>query len=489
MPALATTSSGAPPGTARGGSPLVLGAALLGFFLISLDALIVTVALPDIGRSLDVGMSGLQWVVDGYTLMFAALMLSAGALSDRIGATRAFGGGLVLFALASAACGLAPGLGVLVVARLLQGAAAAVMMPASLAMVRQGFPDQGERARAIAIWTVGGAVAVAAGPVVGGALTASVGWRWIFFVNLPASVLALALTTRVPASPRLPARLDGVGQVTAVLTMGGLTYGVIEGGSEGFGHPAVVLSLLVAAVAAAGFLAAQARGAHPMLPLPLFRTRVVAVSLVVGFMLNAAYYGGVFNFSLYLQQERGESALRAGVMFIPMTALVAVVNLASARLAARHGPRVPLVAGQLVSAVGLSALLTIGAHTDVWAVAALMVPVGLGGALAVPALTAMLLDAVPADRAGTAGAVLNTARQVGGAVAVAVFGALLAGAESFLTGMRWSVLLAAAGLLATTAATLTLRKDRVPTDKPGAGTSTGPDGAGRAARSSRGISG
>ncbi|WP_406314506.1 MFS transporter [Streptosporangium sp. NBC_01639] len=440
----------------RDGSPVVLGAALLGFFLISLDALIVTVALPDIGRSLGGGMSGLQWVVDGYTLMFAALMLSAGALSDRIGARRAFGGGLVLFALASAACGFAPGLGMLVAARLVQGAAAAVMMPASLALVRQGFPDQAKRARAIAVWTVGGAVAVAAGPVLGGALTATVGWRWIFFVNLPAGLLALALLARVPASPRLPARLDVVGQVTAVAAMGALTYGVIEGGDEGFGRPLVMASLLVAAAAAVAFLTVQARGSHPMLPLPLFRSRVVAVSLVVGFMLNAAYYGGVFIFSLYLQQERGQSALQAGLMFIPMTALVAVVNLASARLAARFGPRVPMVAGQLIGTAGLGALLTVGPHTHVWTVAVLMVPVGLGGALTVPALTAMLLDAVPAERAGTASAVLNTGRQVGGAIAVAVFGALLAGADTFLAGMRWSMLIAAAGLVLTAAATLAL---------------------------------
>ncbi|NKY89746.1 MFS transporter [Nocardia veterana] len=442
--------------TTKAGSPVVLAAALLGFFLISLDALIVTVALPDIGRSLGGGMSGLQWVVDGYTLMFAALMLSAGALSDRIGARRAFGGGLVLFALASAACGLAPGLSVLLAARLVQGAAAAVMMPASLALVRQGFPEQTERARAIAVWTVGGAVAVAAGPVLGGALTASVGWRWIFFVNLPAGLLALALLTRVPTSPRLPSRLDAIGQVTAVVAMGGLTYGVIEGGAEGFDRPTVMASLLVAVAAAAAFLAAQTKGTHPMLPLPLFRSRVVAVSLMVGFMLNAAYYGGVFVFSLYLQQERGQSALHAGLMFIPMTALVAVVNLASAKLAGRFGPRVPMVAGQLVGTAGLVALTVIDAHTHVWAVALLMVPVGLGGALAVPALTAMLLDAVPADRAGTAGAVLNTARQIGGAIAVAVYGALLAGATTFLAGMRWSVLLAAAGLVATAGATLLL---------------------------------
>ncbi|WP_419998649.1 MFS transporter [Streptomyces boninensis] len=461
-PSAAARAATMPP-AARGsvhneGSRAVLGAALLGFFLIALDAMIVTVALPDIGRSLGGGMSGLQWVVDGYTLIFAALMLSAGALSDRIGARRAFGGGLVLFALASAACGFAPGLGVLVAARLVQGAAAAVM-PASLALIRQGFPDQAKRARAIAIWTAGGAVAAAAGPVAGGLLTASVGWRWIFFVNLPAGLLALALLARVPASPRLPARLDAVGQVTAVVAMAALTYGVIEGGAEGFGRPLTLISLVVAVAAGALFLRAQARGTHPMMPLELFRSRVVSVSLVVGFMLNAAFYGGVFTFSLYFQQERGLSALHTGLMFIPMTALIAVVNLTSARLAGRFGPRVPMVAGQLLATAGLAAVATVGAHTGVWVVAALMVPVGLGGALTVPALTAMLLDTVPADRAGTAAAVLNTARQTGGAMAVAVFGALLAGQGTFMAGMRWSMLLAAAGLVLTAAATLTLARN------------------------------
>lgn len=446
---------------ARGGPSTVLVAALLGFFLISLDALIVTVALPDIGRGLGGGMSGLQWVVDGYTLVFAALMLSAGALSDRVGARRAYAGGLALFGLASGACGLAPTLGVLVAARLVQGAAAAVMMPASLALVRQGFPDPARRARAIALWAVGGAVAVAAGPVLGGALTASVGWRWIFIVNLPAGLLALALLTRVPASPRLPARLDVVGQTTAVVAMGALTFGVIEGGAEGFGRPLVVVPLLVAVAAAGTFLAAQARGSHPMLPLPLLRSRLVAVALAVGFVLNVSYYGGVFVFSLYLQQERGQSALHAGLTFLPMTALVAVVNLASARLAARFGPRVPMVAGQLLGAAGLLSLLTVDAHTPVWVVAVLMVPVSLGGALTVPTLTAMMLDALPEGRAGTASAVLNTSRQVGGAIAVAVFGALLAGADTFQAGMRWSMLIGAAGLVLTAGATLTLPRATV----------------------------
>ncbi|MEU5214457.1 MFS transporter [Streptomyces sp. NPDC020742] len=172
-------------------------------------------------------------------------------------------------------------------------------------------------------------------------------------------------------------------------------------------------------------------------------------------MLNAAYCGGVFLFSLYLQQQRGQSALHTGLMFIPMTALVAVVNLASAKLARLLGPRVPIVTGQLLATAGLLTLLTVGTHTHVWLAVALMVPVGLGGALTMPALTTMLLDAVPANRAGTTSAVLNTARQTGGATAVAAFGALLTGTHAFLAAMRWSTLLAATGLALTTTTTLT----------------------------------
>lgn len=439
---------------ASGGSGFVLGAALLGFFVIALDAMIVTVALPTIGDSVGGGMSGLQWVIDGYTLMFAALMLSAGAVSDRIGARRAFGGGMALFMLASAACGFAPGIGALVVARLVQGAAAAVMMPASLALVRQGFPDQAKRARAIAIWTAGGAIAVAAGPVLGGLLSATVGWQWIFFINLPAGLLALVLLAKVPASPRLPARLDVIGQVTAVAAMAGLTFGVIEGGVDGFDSPAVLISLAIAVLAGAAFLTAQVRGSHPMVPMRLFRSRTVSVAVLVGFTINAAYYGGVFLLSLYFQQERDLSALDTGLLFIPMTAFVAVVNLGSAKVAARFGPRVPIVAGQLLTVAGLAGLAAVGPHTAIWVVAALMVPFGLGGALTVPPLTAMLLDAVPADRAGTAAGVLNTSRQAGGALAVAAFGALLAGQGTFAGGMRWSLLLGAVGLVLTVGATL-----------------------------------
>src|SRR5918912_1674761 len=227
--------------SAHGPRP-VLVVAVLGFFIVTLDALVVNVALPSIGSDLGGGITGLQWVVDGYTLMFAALLLSAGVLSDRIGARQAYGVGLATFVVASAACGLAPQMGALIGARLVQGAGAALMLPTTLALIREAYPNARQRARAIAMWSVGAGVASAAGPVVGGFLTL-LSWRMIFFVNLPVGLVALYLLARVPRSPRRPAPFDWIGQTTAILGMGALTFGLIEGGAHGFDAPAVLVAL------------------------------------------------------------------------------------------------------------------------------------------------------------------------------------------------------------------------------------------------------
>ena len=231
-------------------------AAVLGFFIVTFDAVVVNVALPSIRADLGGGISGLQWVVDGYTLMFAALLLAAGAFSDRTGARRAFAVGVVVFVAASAACGLAPGLGALVAARFVQGSAAAVMMPASMALIGQAYPDPSRRARAVAIWAMGGAIASSSGPVLGGLLTL-VSWRLIFLVNIPVGLVAVALVAHTERSQRRDVPFDGVGFVTAVVAMGGLTFGAIEAGERGFTSPAVLGSFAVAAVACAAFVARQ----------------------------------------------------------------------------------------------------------------------------------------------------------------------------------------------------------------------------------------
>ncbi|MFD7641633.1 MFS transporter [Kitasatospora sp. NPDC059795] len=436
------------------GARFALGAALLGFFVITLDALIVSVALPAIGNDLGGGISGLQWVVDGYTLMLAALLLSAGSVSDRIGAKRAFGLGLVLFLAASAACALAPTLGVLVGARLVQGAGAAVMMPATLALIREAFPDADRRTRALALWAVGGSVGSAAGPLVGGAL-AGWDWRWIFFINLPVGLVALVLLGRAPSSPRREVPFDVVGQVAAVAALGALTYALIEGGQAGFASARIVAALVLAVAAAAVFLVRQARGRAPMMPLDLFRSRPVVAALAAGFALNVGFYGVTFLFSLYFQTFRGMSAAVTGLLFLPMTLQSVGVSFVSAAATRRFGAKATMVAGQVVMGAGLLVLCLLPATVPVWAVAVLLMPVSFGGTLAVPAMTGLMLSSVPAERAGLASGVLNTFRQVGGAVAVAVYGALVT-AGSFTAGMRTG-LIAAAILLAATAALGALR--------------------------------
>lgn len=436
----------------RASPGLTLTAAMLGFALITLDASVVNVALPAIGDSLGGGMSGLQWVVDAYTLAFAALMLSTGALSDRIGATRAYAIGITVFTTASVACGLAPSLPALIGARVVQGVAAAVVLPASLSLVRQAYADAAKRARAVAMWAAGGSVAVALGPVAGGALTTAWDWSGIFFINVPLGAVALVLLLRAPHSERRPAPLDVPGQLLAVLTLTAVTFAVIEGGTTG------LIALVIAVAAGAAFWRTEARQPHPVVPLTLFRDRTVAITVAAGAACSVAFYGLVFVFSLFFQEVQGHSALWAGLMFLPMTGLIAVTNVAAGKLAARVGPRTPMLAGQSLAVIGLLALLFTDAGTPALGLAFLMVPLALGCALTIPPLTAAMMEAVPAERAGLAAGVLNSARQVAGGLGIAAFGGLLAG--DFVSGMRVSLLISAGLLAATGVATLGLRRGR-----------------------------
>jgi EmrB/QacA subfamily drug resistance transporter len=436
-----------------------LAAAVLGFFVVTLDAVVVNVALPSIGADLGGGITGLQWVIDGYTLLFAALLLPAGAFSDRAGARRTFGAGIGMFVAASAVCGLAPTIGVLVAARLMQGAAAAVIMPSSMALIGQAYPGLVKRARAVGVWAVGGAVASSCGPVLGGALTL-VSWRAIFFINLPAGAIALVLLTHTARSPYRHVPFDWAGQVTAALAMGGLTYGAIEAGAAGFTDTRVVTAFVVAAAALAAFLLSQARGGHPMVPLEMFRSRNVSIPVAVGFAFIVGYYGLPFVMSLYLQQQRGLSSLGAGVAFLPMMLTGLILTPFSARIAERAGARLLVTGGLVVMTAGLAALAAVPAAAPVWLLTALMVLVGLGGPLVMPPVTGALLNSVPADHAGTASGVFNTSRQAGGALAVAVFGALLAHQGTFIHGLRVSLLIAATVALAGAGGAAALRTPR-----------------------------
>jgi len=289
--------------------PAPLAAAMLGFFVVALDAQVVNVALPGIRADLGGGLSGLQWVVTGYTLMFSALLLFGGTLSGRAGAGRAYGAGMVVFAAASAAGGLAPSLGFLVAARLVPGAGAALVTPTSLALIREAYHDPGQRARAIAYWAMGGSVAAAAGPVLGGVLS-QLDWRLIFFLNLPTVALALTVLTRADASARRAVPLDWTGQTCAVLAVAALTYAVIEGGKQGYGSAPILAAFMAAIAASAAFLAAQALGRHPIVPLEMFRSRTAAILLAAGTLDPMATHRG---FGAASRSERARTPKAHGI--------------------------------------------------------------------------------------------------------------------------------------------------------------------------------
>jgi DHA2 family methylenomycin A resistance protein-like MFS transporter len=428
----------------------------LAFFLITLDILIVNVALTSIGNELGGGTAAQQWVIDAYTMMFAALLLSAGNLSDRIGAKSALGWGIALFLLASIACALAPASAVLIAARALQGAAAAVMLPGSMALIRQAFPDPRRRAHALGIWAVGGAVAGAVGPLVGGLLT-TLNWRLVFGINLPVCIGMLVLLAAVAASPVKPAPFDWIGQAAAIVALTSLMYGLITGGTAGFGSAPVIASLVLAAMAIAGFLQRQARNRHPMMPLGLFRSAGMRIALSVGFAFMVGHFGAVFVLSFFLQQHLGLTPLQAGLVFLPSAAFSVIGNIVSGTLSNRFGPRVPAVLGLLSMVAGLVAMLLAAPLGSPLLLAALLVLTGSGGSIAMPPVTSVVLASVPPEKAGTASAVFNTFRQVGGAVAIAVFGALIADRGTFVHGMQISFTIAASLLFLAAMASLFLR--------------------------------
>jgi len=330
------------------------------------------------------------------------------------------------------------------------------MLPASMALVREAFPDARRRARALGVWAVGGAVAALVGQPLGGLLT-TLDWRWVFTINVPVCVAMLAALLAVAPSPTRPAPFDWTGQLLAVSGLSALVYGLIEGGHTSFGAAPVVLALLLAAAAITGFVLAQARGRHPMMPLGLFRARGFRLALPVGFAFMVGNYGNVFLVSLYLQQHLGLTPLRAGLVFAPAAVFAVVGNLASGPVTNRYGPRLPVVTGQLSMVAGLAGLVAASSHRSPLLLGLCLLPIGAGGSLAMPAVTSVVLDGVPARQAGTASAVFNTFRQIGGAVAIAVFGALVSEPETFTAGMRLSLAVAATLLFTTALLSLGIR--------------------------------
>jgi DHA2 family methylenomycin A resistance protein-like MFS transporter len=428
----------------------IIAAASFGFMVVQLDVTIVNVALPAMARDLGGGVAGLQWVVDAYTLAFAVLLLSAGVLGDLFGARRVYLAGFGLFAAASAACGLAPNASALIAARAVQGAAAALMVPNSLVVLNYATGhDDKLRARAVGIWTAASGMSIGVGPVIGGLLLTSFGWRSIFWVNLPICLAGAALTLAfAPATPRRDEepRLDLAGQGLAILALLGLVGGVIEARPLGMGSPIVVGAGLLFVVAAIGFVAVEHRSRAPMLPLHFFRNAGFDAAVGFGVAVNLSYYGVLFVLALYLQGAHGWSPLEAGLAILPLTLTFIVSNLVSGWLIGHFGSRLPMVIGGLIGAVGYGLLVTLTAKSPflVMLPVFLLIPFGMG--LGVPAMTTAILAGVDRAWSGTASAVLNAARQAAGAMGVAIFGALASNGQA-VRGLHASGLISAAMLV------------------------------------------
>ena len=426
-------------------------AASFGFAVVQLDVTIVNVALPRLSIDLTASVPGLQWVVDAYSLVFAVLLLSAGVMGDRLGAKRAYLIGLAGFALASAACGAAQTATQLIAARAVQGIGAALLVPPSLALLNHACAHDAKlRAKAIGLWTAAAGVSIAAGPIVGGLLLSWLGWRSIFFVNLPLCMIGMLMTLRVAETPRKPQQhLDLGGQLLAIAALTCLTAAVIEIGPLGIRHPLVLGGFALTVISTVLFVRVEGRVTQPMLPLSFFHLPNFSPAVLFGIAVNLTYYGLIFILSLYLQHICRYTATQAGLAFLPLTATFVVANLISGWMVGHYGSRLPMLLGALIGACGFALLTRLDAHSSYLAMLApfVMIPSGMG--LGVPAMTTAILASVEKTWSGTASAVLNAARQAGGAIGVAAFGALVTGGDLHIVPGMHAAAWLSSGLLVT----------------------------------------
>jgi MFS transporter, DHA2 family, methylenomycin A resistance protein len=432
-----------PPGS------VTLFAMSLGYGVVQLDVTIVNTALDRIGASLGGGVAELQWIVNAYTIAFAAFILTAGALGDRIGAKRIFMAGFAIFTSASLACALSPNPTVLVAARAVQGLGAAVLVPNSLALLNHAYPDEKRRGRAVGIWAAGASLALTAGPLVGGALIALIGWRSIFLVNLPIGLAGLWLSWKyaTETAANRQREVDLPGQVAAIAALGCLAGAVIEGGALGWSNGFVLAAFVASVVLAGLFILQERRAEQPMLPLSLFAHRLFALTSLVGLLVNIAFYGLIFVFSLYFQRINGLSPVATGLLFVPMMGAVLPANLIAARVTERLGAPATIALGAALAAFGCLTLLGIQPGTSYWKIVGQLVIIGGGLGLLVPPLTSTLLGSVDKSRSGIAAGVLNATRQTGSVLGVALFGSLIGLSGRFMSGAHHSLAISAALLL------------------------------------------
>jgi EmrB/QacA subfamily drug resistance transporter len=398
-----------------------------GLFMIMLDNTVVNVALPSIRTDLGISISELEWVVNGYALTFGVLLLTGGKLADMLGRRRMFIVGLVIFTGSSFFCGFASSASVLIGARVVQGVGAALMNPATLSIITATFPPR-QRGTAIGIWAGVSAMALAIGPLVGGAITEHVNWSWVFYINVPIGILGIfAARIFIDESKDTSAqRLDLPGLVTSAIGLFALTYGLIESNDRGWGDPFVLGLFAVAAVFLVGFVLLERHQRLPMLDLSLFRNSTFSAANTVMFLIGLAMFGTFFFVSIFVQTVLRYSPMQAGATFLPMTLLIMFVAPNAGRLSDKLGPRAMMVPGVALVTASLVLFSRLDVNSTFWTLLPALVVGGFGMAMAMAPTTSAAMHAVPVDKAGVGSAVINTMRQIGGSVGLALIGAIVA---------------------------------------------------------------
>jgi len=416
-----------------------------------LDNTVVNVALPSIQRDLGADLSELEWIVTGYALTFASLMLVGGKVADAYGRRLIFVTGIVVFTVASLLCGLAASSEMLIGARVLQGAGAALMNPATLSIIAATFPPR-ERGTAIGIWAGTSAMALAIGPLVGGLITEHLDWSWIFFVNVPVGILGIVASFMFIDESRdeTHSTLDLPGLATSALGLFALTYGLIEANTYGWSSSRIVGAFLVSAISLASFVVIERRRREPMLPLELFKSGTYTGSNLVVLLVALAMFGVFFFVSLYMQNVLGYSAVETGAAFLPMTVLIILVAPVAGRTSDRIGSRGLMTAGMLLVALQLIMFSRLSADASFWNLLPGLLLGGVGMALTMTPSAAAATRSVPVDKAGVGSAVLNSARQVGGTMGIAIMGAIMAAevggdlsVDAFMRGFERALLVGA----------------------------------------------